>query len=70
VAVAVEKGRGSNGGAMKEEGGRWGKEGRRGVILRVSLGRGRWAVGLAGLVQLCRVSIFRPTAMLFFQKLL
>jgi hypothetical protein len=34
------------------------------------LGRGRWAVGLAGLVQLCRMSIFRPTAMLFFQKLL
>jgi hypothetical protein len=69
VAVAVEKGRGSNGGAMKEEGGRWGKEGR-GVILRVSLGRGRWAVGLASLIQLCRVSIFRPTTMLFFQKLL
>jgi hypothetical protein len=81
-----ERGRGGSGGGERDreqrrsdegggrrlqvEGGRWGKEGRRGVILRVSLGRGRWAVGLAGLVQLCRVSIFRPTAMLFFQKLL
>jgi hypothetical protein len=34
------------------------------------LGRGRWPVGLAGLIQLCRVSMFRPTTMLFFQKLL